>query len=65
MRLIAPEAFAEKYFADESRPPPVTVRRWMRDGKVPARKIGGTWFVDEHAFLANGNPLVQRILEAG
>lgn len=39
------------------------MRRWLNDGKLPGRKIGGTWYVDEHAWLADGNELVLRVLE--
>jgi len=65
MLLIEAHAWTAKYFAEESRPAELTVRRWIRDGKVPGRKVGGTWYVDEHAWLAAGNDLLQRILEAG
>jgi hypothetical protein len=64
VRLITPQAFAEKYFAEGSRPAETTLRRWMQNGAVPAKKIGGTWFIDEHAWLAGGDELVQRVLEA-
>lgn len=62
--LIAVPAWREKYFAADSRPAEITAMRWLRDGKVPGRKVGGKWFVDEHAWLAEGDPLVQRVLEA-
>lgn len=62
---MTPEAWALKYFTEESRPSEVTMRRWFRDGTVPARKIGGTWYVDEHAWLAQDNPLLLKVLEAG
>jgi hypothetical protein len=39
------------------------MRRWLTDGKLPSRKIGGSWFVDEHARLADGSELVLRVLE--
>lgn len=26
---------------------PETVRRWIRSGKLPAKKVGGRYFVDE------------------
>jgi hypothetical protein len=65
MLLLTPQAFAEKYFDASSRPPETTLRRWMNDGKLPARKIGGSWFVDEHAWLAGDDDLVQRVLRAG
>lgn len=65
MKLIKPQPWAEKYFAEESRPAEITVLRWLREGKIPGRKVGGTWYVDEHAWLADGDPLVQQVLDAG
>ncbi len=64
MLLIEAHAWVRKYFAHESRPAELTVRRWMRVGKVPARKAGGTWYGDEHAWLAGGDELVLRILQS-
>ncbi len=63
MRLIRPTHWAEKNFAEESRPAEITVLRWLRDGKIPGRKVGGTWYVDEHAWLSDGDDLVQRVLD--
>lgn len=65
MRLMTVPAWLEKYFAEGSRPADLTVQRWLRAGKVPSRKVGGTWYVDEHAWLAGGDELVQRVLDAG
>lgn len=65
MLLIEAHAWVAKYFAPESPPSEITVRRWLREGKVPGRKVGGAWYVDEHAWLAGGDELLQRILEAG
>lgn len=65
MKLMTTHDWAEKYFAEESKPADLTVRRWLKDGKVPGRKVGGTWYIDEHAWLAGGDDLVQRVLEAG
>jgi len=62
MLLIRADAWARKYFAPESRPAEITVMRWLRTGKVPGRKVGGTWYVDEHAWLADGDELVLRVL---
>jgi hypothetical protein len=64
MRLLTPTAWVEKYFAEGSRPPETTLRRWMNSGAVPALKIGGSWFVDDDAWRAGGDELVQRVLEA-
>ena len=65
MMLLTPNAWADKFFDHESRPAEITILRLLRDGKLPGRKVGGKWFVDEHAWLAEGDPLVQRVLEAG
>lgn len=65
MKLINVPNWRTKYFEDDSRPAEITVMRLLRDGKLPGRKVGGKWFVDEHAWLAGDDPLVQRVLEAG
>ncbi len=63
MRLMTTQKWAEKYFDKASKPSEVTVRRWLNEGKLPGRKVGGTWYVDEHAWLADGDELVLRVLE--
>lgn len=67
MQLMELPAWSEKYFAAESRPSDAQARRWARKGSIPARKVGGTWFIDEHAWLASEDPetadLVQRVLD--
>lgn len=65
MKLIEPAQWAAKYFAEGSQPPESTLRGWMRDGVVSARKVGGKWFIDETAFLADGDALVEAVLRAG
>lgn len=64
MRLIEAHKWAEKHFDPDSRPPEVTIMRWLRQGKLPARKVGGKWYVDEHAWLAGDDELVRRVLDA-
>jgi hypothetical protein len=64
MRYMTPTAWLDKYFAEDSRPPEPTLRRWMQNKAVPAKKIGGSWFIDEHAWLTAGDELVERVLEA-
>lgn len=65
MKLLTAAAWADKYFDPTSRPTELTLARWLRAGKVPARKVGGSWYVDEHAWLAAGDELVRQVLEAG
>lgn len=55
MRLMTPKAWSEKYFAEGIRLTEATLRRWMQNGSVPAKKIAGSWFSDEHEWLADGD----------
>ena len=65
MHLVTPVVWSERYFDESSRPAETTLRRWMQTQAVPAVKIGGSWFIDEHAWLAGGDDLVQRVLSSG
>jgi len=65
MHLMTAEKWLDRYFDPSSRPSIATLQRWLRDGKIPAKKVGGTWFIDEHAWLADGDDLVARVLKAG
>lgn len=59
--MIPLETWLTRYFG-EPRPAMVTARRWAKVGKIPARKVGGEWFVDEAKWLAQGDHLVERVL---
>lgn len=68
MKLVEAHQFVAKHFAPESRPADITLQRWMRAGRLPGRKIGRTWYVDEDAFLAGNDDagvadLVGRVLD--
>lgn len=63
MRLIRAEQFFEKYFDEGSRPSAGTRARWLQTKVVPSKKVGGQWFVNEHEWLAEGNALVEMVLE--
>lgn len=66
MKLLTASAWAEKYFAEGSRPAEITLARWLRKKVIPSKKVGGTWYVDEHEWLAGGDELVRKVLdEAG
>lgn len=65
MNLLTTDAWLERYFDPSSRPSVATLQRWLRDGKIPGKKVGGTWFIDEHEWLADGDDLVSRVLKAG
>ncbi|MEL4893527.1 helix-turn-helix domain-containing protein [Xanthomonas protegens] len=65
MLLMTVVAWRSKYFAAGSAPTELTVRRWLQAGSLPGMKIGGTWYIDEHAWLADGTELVLRVLMNG
>ena len=62
MRLVTVEQFRLRHFEEKSRPAENTVRRWLKTGKVPGKRVGGTWFIDEAKWLADGNRLVEQVL---
>ena len=43
-------------------PSNLTLRRWIKKGAIPGKKIGGSMFIDEDAWLAGGDELVARVL---
>ncbi len=63
MKLIGIPQWQAKHFTEDSAPDEVTIRRWLRSGKLPGRKVGGTWFIDEAEWLADGDELVRRVLD--
>ncbi|OBU52262.1 helix-turn-helix domain-containing protein [Stenotrophomonas maltophilia] len=62
MKLMTEDAWLERYFDPSSRPDTQKLQRWLREGKIPGRKVGGSWYIDEHAWLAGGDDLVARVL---
>ena len=62
MQLVTIEEWSTTNFSEKSRPPEFTVRRWLRDGVVPGEKIGKTWYVDQHAWIARDDSLVAKVL---
>jgi hypothetical protein len=50
MQLVTIANFRDVYFGKGSAPPRVTVRRWCEANNLPARKIGGIWYIDADAF---------------
>ena len=68
MRLITIEQWRLKHFEENSRPAEITVLRWCRNFQrglqpgIPSKKVGGTWYIDEAAWLAEGDALVEQVL---
>lgn len=55
MNLVSISRFNALRFPQD--PQPLTkLWRWCREGRLPARKIGGEWFVDLDAFDRGGKP---------
>ncbi len=53
MRYYSPEQIAEQYNLNQA-----TVRKWIREGKLKAVKLGALWRVSEEAlqdFTGQGN----------
>jgi len=63
MKLMPISTWQAKHFADGGAPDEVTVRRLLRQGKLPGRKVGGVWYIDEAEWLADGDELVRRVLD--
>lgn len=50
-------------FARGSEPSMGTLKRWVNAGTLPAKKLGGVWYVEVKQEAANtGDPLVDRVL---
>lgn len=62
MKLLSVSEWLARYFDESSKPSERTIRRWITSGQVPARKVGGTWYIDEHRWLADDDVLVERVL---
>lgn len=62
MKWVELDTLIGRYF--EERPGERSLRRqlkaWEKEGM--ARKMAGSWYIDEHKFLANGDPLVEQAL---
>ncbi|UYG08396.1 excisionase [Halomonas sp. M4R1S46] len=61
-KLMSLEEWRKARFAGE--PPAMsTIRKWCREGHVPSKKIGGSWFIDLDAEARQtGNPLADAVL---
>lgn len=63
MKLIDLETWKNRYLGGKlpkERSLRRQLKRWEQEGV--ARKIAGEWRIDEHKFLANGDPLVEQAL---
>lgn len=65
--MITPQEWIEKRFPNaKKKPHPSSVRRWIENGDLPGKKIGGRYYVDEVAeAVSTGDELADRVLRAG
>lgn len=62
-KLMDPDQWRRARFA--GTPPAMsTIRKWCRQGVLPAKKIGGAWFIDLDAErMMTGNELADEVLK--
>ncbi|HEY8386512.1 MAG TPA: hypothetical protein VIK82_09875 [Porticoccaceae bacterium] len=65
--LITPQEWIERRFGDaKKKPHPSSVRRWIENGVLPGKKIGGRFYVEiDDERNSTGDELVDRVLRAG
>jgi hypothetical protein len=67
--LLAPKDWIDREFGDSPRRPhPSSVRRWIDQGELPGKKIGGRYYVIHNpspAQATTGDDVVDRILRDG
>ncbi len=64
-QLMALAEWRTTRFTEDSRPSHSTAVRWCKDGHVPAKRIGGKWFVCvREEVMMTGNELVDAVLKA-
>lgn len=56
------DQWAAREFHQNSLPPKTTLWRWVREGKIPAARMGRRYYVPSDFTLGTGNALADRIL---
>lgn len=63
-KLMDPDQWRRARFAG-TPPGMTTVQRWCRDGAIPAKKIGGNWYIYLDAErIQTGNELADDVLKS-
>lgn len=55
-KLLTVEQWVEQRFEAGSRPSKRTVWRWIRDGRLPAERIGKRYYIDPAAPVLSAQP---------
>jgi hypothetical protein len=62
-QLMTLKQYRAVRFARGSEPSMATLKRWVNAGTLPAKMIGGRWYVEVNREAANsGNALVDKVL---
>jgi hypothetical protein len=59
-QLVSIDEYLEANFSERSRPKKQTIWRWIRAGKIPALKMGRSYYIDPDKV--DPDALVRRIL---
>ena len=64
-KLIKLAKYREERFVEGSRPSVSTLRRWIENGKLPGKKIGGQTYVEisEEMLEPTNNELANKIIK--
>lgn len=62
MCLMTSQEFIAKEFSKKSALHEHPVRRWIDKGPIPGCRVGTRYYMDYTAYLANGDPLVEKVL---
>lgn len=63
-KLMLVSEYRRKRFAGQKKPSEKTIKRWIIEGTIPGKKLGGRYYVDvtEEAKQVTGDPEVDRRL---
>lgn len=61
MALMKVSQYRREHFAEGSRPSVNTIKKWVDNGEVYGKVIGGMYYVDPDKIVT-ANPLVDKVL---
>lgn len=61
VKLISIDDWIASKFVAGSGPSSISVRRWCRDGEIPAQKVGGKWYIEIRDTVTD--ELIRQVLQ--